>query len=195
MSDHVDGMKQDCLKLFELDQPVPESTLFSPGSFEKACNKLAFANEARVIQDIGRLMVPSVETLASLGTTGVEILAESVQECWSRSLSIIGSRPHPDYAVGFADSAFTDAQLKKLDLLVGKLEDELDSFYRGTWRMYFPFLTCEVKCGDQALQIADNQNAHSMTLAVRGILELYRLVKRQHELDREVLAFSNLSQS
>jgi hypothetical protein len=55
--------------------------------------------------------------------------------------------------------------------------------------MYFPFLTCEVKCGAAALDIADRQNAHSMTLAVRGIVELFRLVKREKELHQESLTF------
>jgi hypothetical protein len=56
--------------------------------------------------------------------------------------------------------------------------------------MYFPFLTCEVKCGATALDVADRQNAHSMTIAVRGVVELFRLVKREKELYREILAFS-----
>ncbi|KAL8662831.1 MAG: hypothetical protein Q9202_004345 [Teloschistes flavicans] len=56
--------------------------------------------------------------------------------------------------------------------------------------MYFPFLTCEVKCGAEALDIADRQNAHSMTVAVRGVIELFRVVNRQAELHREILAFS-----
>jgi hypothetical protein len=60
----------------------------------------------------------------------------------------------------------------------------------ATWQMYFPFLTCEVKCGAAALDVADRQNAHSMTLAVRGIVELFRLVRREKELHREILAFS-----
>jgi hypothetical protein len=55
--------------------------------------------------------------------------------------------------------------------------------------MYLPFLTCEVKCGAAALNIADRQNAHSMTMAVRGIVELFRLVKREKVLHREILAF------
>ena len=38
--------------------------------------------------------------------------------------------------------------------------------------------------------VADRQNAHSMTLAVRAVVELFRLVKREKELDREILAFS-----
>ncbi len=60
----------------------------------------------------------------------------------------------------------------------------------ATWQMFFPFLTCEVKCGAAALDIADRQNAHSMTLAVRGVVELFRMVKREKELHREILAFS-----
>jgi hypothetical protein len=60
----------------------------------------------------------------------------------------------------------------------------------ATWQMYFPFLTCEVKCGAAALDIADRQNAHSMTLAVRGVVELFRMVNREKELHREILAFS-----
>lgn len=55
--------------------------------------------------------------------------------------------------------------------------------------MYFPFLTCEVKCGAAPLDIADRQNVHSMTMAVRGIVELFRIVKREKELHREILAF------
>ena len=47
-----------------------------------------------------------------------------------------------------------------------------------------------MKCGAAALDIADRQNAHSMTLAVRGVVELFRLVKREKELHREILAFS-----
>jgi hypothetical protein len=56
--------------------------------------------------------------------------------------------------------------------------------------VYFPFLTCEVKCGAAALDVADRQNAHSMTLAVRGVVELFRLAKREKELHQEILAFS-----
>ncbi|KUI58187.1 hypothetical protein VP1G_05465 [Cytospora mali] len=63
-----------------------------------------------------------------------------------------------------------------------------ESYFAATWYMYFPFLTCEVKCG--ALDIADRQNAHSATLAVRAVVELFRLVKREKEINREILAFS-----
>jgi len=56
--------------------------------------------------------------------------------------------------------------------------------------MYFPFLTSEVKCGNEALNIADRQNAHSAAVAANAIVELYRLVSRQDELNQKVLTFS-----
>lgn len=56
--------------------------------------------------------------------------------------------------------------------------------------MYFPFFTCEAKCGAAALDVADRQNAHNMTVAVRAFVELFQSVKREKELDREILAFS-----
>ena len=81
-------------------------------------------------------------------------------------------------------------QLEKLAPFVGEVADTSTSIFMATWQMYFPFLTCEVKCGATALNIADRQNAHSMTLIIRGIVELFRLVKREKELHREILAFS-----
>ena len=60
----------------------------------------------------------------------------------------------------------------------------------GTYYMHFPFLICEAESGNSGLDIADRQNLHSMTLAVRAIVELFRLINRTEELNRDVLAFS-----
>lgn len=59
----------------------------------------------------------------------------------------------------------------------------------ATCYMHFPFLTCEVKCGTTDLDIADRQNGHSMAVAVRGIVELFRLEKKESELHGELLTF------
>jgi hypothetical protein len=55
--------------------------------------------------------------------------------------------------------------------------------------MYLPFLTCKVKCSATALNIANRQNAYSMTVAVRGVVKLFRLVRREKELYCKILAF------
>ncbi|KAL9104366.1 MAG: hypothetical protein Q9163_000666 [Psora crenata] len=182
------GSKDLYRHLLELEQSVPEGSLFREDLFEEACRKIEDRNEARVIQDIARLIVPSAETLATYGATHLKHLIESVNEGWTASIPVEGPRPQPDYSVGFRRSAFTDEQLKKLDPLIGSVWDT--SLFVATYRMYFPFLTCEVKCGAAALDIADRQNAHSMTVAVRALVELFRSVKREKELDREILAFS-----
>ncbi len=186
--DITDASKSLCRRLLESEQDVPKDSLFRDDLFERTCRKIQDRNEARVIQDISRLIVPSAETLATYGATHLDHLIEGVNEAWMGSIPVEGPKPQPDYSVGFRRSAFTDEQLKKLDPLIGSVFDT--SFFVATYRMYFPFFTCEVKCGAAALDVADRQNAHSMTVAVKGVVELYRAVKREKELHQEILAFS-----
>lgn len=145
-----------------------------------------------MIQDISRLIVPSAESLATFGAKHLDILTESVNEGWNNSDPFIrgSTRPQPDYSVGFGRDAFTENQLAKLSPCIGDFIAGDRSLFMATYYMYFPFLTCEVKCGTAALDIADRQNAYSMTLAVRGIVELFRAVKREDEVNRQILAFS-----
>ncbi|PHH67711.1 hypothetical protein CDD82_1181 [Ophiocordyceps australis] len=147
-------------------------------------------NKARVIQDISRLIVPSAESLATMGAKHLDILTESVNEGWKSSISLTSTRPQPDYSVGFRRDAFSEDQLARLSPFIGDLFAGDKSFFMSTYSMYFPFLTCEVKCGAAALDIADRQNAHSMTLAVRGIVKLFRAVNLEDEVNRKILAFS-----
>ncbi|EFW22315.1 conserved hypothetical protein [Coccidioides posadasii str. Silveira] len=157
--DITDASKRLCRTLLEKEQTVPKDSLFHDDTFDKACRKLQDKNEARVIQDISRLIVPSAEKCATFGAKTLDVLVESVNEGWNNSIPVVGPRPQPDYAVGFRRAAFTEDQLSKIK----------------------PIL---------ALDVADRQNAHSMTLSVRAIVELFRLVKREQELHRQILAFS-----
>lgn len=177
-----------CKILLDSEQIVPKDSLFRDDLFSTTCEKVQDRNEARVIRSITPYIVPSAEDLETLGATHLEHLIEGVNEGWTASIPVEGPRPQPDYSIGFRRSAFTDEQLKKLDPLIGSVFDT--SLFVATYRMYFPFLTCEVKCGAAALDVADRQNAHSMTVAVKGIVELYKAVKREKELHREILAFS-----
>ncbi|KAK3996888.1 hypothetical protein QBC44DRAFT_123387 [Cladorrhinum sp. PSN332] len=179
-----------CRSLLEKTLPVPSDTLFRDDVFETTCQKIHNKNEARIIQDISRLIVPSAESLATFGAKHLDILIESINEGWNNSIPITSTRPQPDYSVGFRRDAFTKDQLAKLSPIIGNFIAGDRSFVMATYYMYFPFLTCEVKCGAAALDIADRQNAHSMTLAVRGIVELFRTIKRENEVNRKILAFS-----
>jgi hypothetical protein len=136
------------------------------------------------------LIVPSAEILTIYGATNLQCLIKSVNEGWNNSISLTGTRPQPDYSVGFKREAFTKDQLNKLLPFIGNFLADDQSFFMATYYMYFAFLTCEVKCGTAALDIADRHNAHSMTFAVRAIVEFFRLVSSEMELYREILAFS-----
>ncbi|KAI9805494.1 MAG: hypothetical protein M1825_000745 [Sarcosagium campestre] len=185
-----EASKNLCRALLEIDQVVPDDTLFRDDLFEATCEEIQNRNEAKVIQDIALLIVPSARHLAIRGDKSLDILTESVNEGWNNSIPLTGTRPQPDYSVGFSRTAFSKDQLDKLQPFIGDFLGGDLSFFMATFYMYFPFFTCEVKCGAQALEIADRQNAHSMTLAVRGVVEMFRRVKREKEVDREILAFS-----
>ena len=185
----VDDKSRTLIREFlEKAQPVPKDSLFREDLFNSTFRKIRNRNETRVIRDISLLIVPSAEIFATYGATALDCLIESTNEGWNNSIPVTKTRPQPDYSVGFRREAFTETQLQKLQPFVGDLTD--NSFFMGTWYMYFPFFTSEVKCGAAALDVADRRNAHSMTLAVRGIVELFSLVKREKELHREILAFS-----
>ncbi|OJD25764.1 hypothetical protein ACJ73_02862 [Blastomyces percursus] len=181
--------KEICKMLLDEKQTIPKGTIFQNDRFQKACQKLQGKNESRVIQDISRLIVPAAETLATCGAKNLECLVESVNEPWGSSISFCGPHPRPDYAVGFGRSAFTEDKLDKFKPFLGYDPDTYSSFFLATFYMDFPFLISEAK-GTAALDIADRQNAHSMTLAVRGVIELFKLVGREDEVNREILAFS-----
>ncbi|PQK08282.1 hypothetical protein BB8028_0001g03600 [Beauveria bassiana] len=188
--DIASASKALCKAMLDTKQGAPADSLFRDDIFETTCQKIRSRNEARVIQDISRLIVPSAESLATFGAKHLDILVESVNEGWNNSVPLAGARPQPDYSVGFARESFTDDQLSKLSPFIGDFIGRDTSFFMATYYMYFPFLTCEVKCGTAALDVADRQNAHSMTLAVRAVTELFRAVKREAEVHRDILAFS-----
>ena len=180
-----------CRSLLTTTQAVPQQSLFGDSQFGQTCNKLRNRNEARVVEDASPLIAPSPETLNTFGAVELEHLVFNANERWGESIPITKTCPQPDRCVGFGRSAFTIGQLQKLTPYTGSLIPvEYHSPFLATWRMYFPFFACEAKSGLGDLDVADKQNAHSMTMAVRGIVELYKVVNREEELHRKILAFS-----
>jgi hypothetical protein len=194
MDDYEEGVTAQseklCQKLLEAPQPPPNHTLFSDDNiFMKTCKRIRGENETKVIRDIAQLIVPSAEILADYGVKHLAILRETTNAGWSNAIPFSGPRPQPDFSLGFKREAFNREQLQRLQPFIGnELED--CSYIAATYKMYLPFLTSEVKCGASALDIADRQNAHSQTVALRGLIELFRLVGRENELHREINSFS-----
>ena len=178
-----------CQRLLKKGSPLSKDSLFNDDLFEIICEALANRNETRVIQNIGRLIVLASKELFHRGAKHLKYLIETADEGWIKSISLVkGPRPQPDFVVGLKPSAFTSAQLKKLQPSIGDWQTL--SRLVATDEMYFPFLTSEVKCGNEALNIADRQNAHTAAVAASAVVELYRLVSRQDQLNRRILTFS-----
>ncbi|KAK5651137.1 hypothetical protein OQA88_13254 [Cercophora sp. LCS_1] len=183
----IDESKTLCQILLETAQAEPQDSLFRADIFESTCRKAGNRNETRIIRDITPLIVPPAEILCTYGASHLKHLIESVNEGWDNSIPLTSTRPQPDYSIGFRRDAFTEDQLAKLSPCIGDIFAGDQSLFMATYYMYFPFLTCEVQYG---ADVADRQNAHSMTLAVRAIAELFRAVKRKDEVNRKILAFS-----
>ena len=111
--------KEVVRNLLEKDYSTPKDTLFRDDVFPIACRNLENQNEARIIIDIARLLVPSPEGLAAFGAKRLAILVESVNEGWNSSDPVTSTRPQPDFAVGFRRNVFSDDQLTKLQPFFG----------------------------------------------------------------------------
>ena len=173
--------------LLDTAQPVPKDSLFRDDRFQETCFRLCNANEAKVIRDISPLIVPSGETLHAFGVEQLAHLTDHVNKKWYGCVPIVSPAPQPDFSIGFNKSAFSQSQLEKLGPFIKGWKY---TPFLSTTSIYFPFLTCEVKCGNEALNIADRQNAHNGSVAVKQLVNLYREVSRESELDRKILAFS-----
>ncbi|VUC36990.1 unnamed protein product [Clonostachys rosea] len=171
------------------EQVFPAGTIFDDGLFAAACLNVKDKNPERITQDISRLIVPSAETLA-LRDEKFQNLVESVNEFWSHSIPLTSLRPKPGYSVGFRRAAFSQQRLVKLSPFLGNIVGGDQSFFMGTSYMYFPFLMCEVGTGSTALDNADDQSAHSTSIAVRAVAELFLAVGRESEVNRKIVAFS-----
>ncbi|KAK2745567.1 hypothetical protein FQN57_003692 [Myotisia sp. PD_48] len=205
-----------CQQLLTNDFATLCDTVFDDRIFESTCEIIQEKNETAIIRIIGELLVPSAEVAIARGGINFKHLAVSFNEGWDCSISLEAPtllssnpepqqplrpppapmpklpqfrlpQPQPDYSVGFSRQAFTKDQLHILKPFIGDIGQS--SFFLGTVQIFFPFFTSEVK-GKAAIDIADRQNVHSMTLAMRGVVELFRMVKREKELHQEILGFS-----
>ncbi|PNY30077.1 Uncharacterized protein TCAP_00009 [Tolypocladium capitatum] len=147
-------------------------------------------DRARLFRYMNPLIMPSVEVLAAAGSIQPECLVESLKEQWTNSFPLAGLRPRPDYSVGFHIAAFSGHQVDKLRPFIARLDAPDHSFFMGTCDIYFPFLSCHVVRSGDAVDVADHHTGHSMALAVRGVVELFRLFKQEAQVSRQILAFS-----
>lgn len=173
-------------RLLEAPQTTPEASLFSDDFFDETCEMRRGQHENRVLRDIGQFIVPSAELLATCGALHDRFLTETVNEGWTNSDQFDGSGPAPHFAVGFNHEAFTPAQRHKIHPEMDPMSAH--SPFTATHRVCFPFLVSQVTTS--SLEAADDQNTHSINVALSCVARLFQLAQRETELHGDILAFS-----
>ncbi|KAL6883975.1 hypothetical protein HDV57DRAFT_493347 [Trichoderma longibrachiatum] len=190
MSEDSEGLGAEATALYkdllEREQPLPKKSLFDDDIIGETCERIRFKNETTLFRDITPLIAPSVELLA-IDDLRLGLMCESTNEVWSNSQPVIRIQPQPSYAIGFSAEAFTEEQF-------GKAKDFFDDLYAAeisptmkvTPDMFFPCFAVEIG----PIALGERQNAHSMTIGMRGVIELFRGAGREAELDRQILGWS-----
>ena len=182
-----EASKELGMKMLQARYAEPQYPQFQPSKFLLVLNRIRTRNETRIFRDITPFIVPSAELLFLEGHDDLEHIAEELSADWKKSDPMGGPAPRPDFAAGIGSSAFTDDEVFKLKNHTAWQRPTL-----FTKNMYFPFLLCEVKSGDQAIARADRQNAQSSSLAVNAVIELHRVLGDSHvsQLSGQILVFS-----
>ncbi|EKG20909.1 hypothetical protein MPH_01773 [Macrophomina phaseolina MS6] len=175
-------------------QDIPTDHRFHDDRFFKQrLERIRIANETTVIHKLHDLVCPAPEDLAALTYHGsalqntYNLFEDSMNEGWSPESVLYPSfgKPQPDYCVGFQEFAFPRELRKKIEQVSGDGER-----FSPTANIYFPFLACEAKSPKGSFRAATRQNAHTLTLAVMMVVELFRGAGMQKTIDREILGFS-----
>ncbi|KAK5069418.1 hypothetical protein LTR51_008668 [Lithohypha guttulata] len=174
-----------CTRLLVERTPPPNDPVFEPQGLLRFRTLLQDRSELRVCIDLHPRLVPSAEVLALQHPHDFEHLVEGHNDRWLDAIVFCHKLPQPDRTVAYSLSAFTDAERRKLGLV-----PECASVFTTRDGMMFPFFTCEVKCGKEALAIADRANTNSMTIALRAVVELYRQADNAMAVHRRILGFS-----
>ena len=174
-----------CKRLFTMTAPVPTDPLFQQARFLRFLALLEHRSELRICIDLHPRLVPSAELLSLHDDQRFDDLIDGYNDRWNKAIVFYKKFPQPDRTVAFREAALTEQQRRKLGIM-----PETSSMFSAREGMCFPFLTCEVKCGKQALDLADRPNANSMTIAVRGVVDLYRRAGRAADIHRRILGFS-----
>ncbi len=187
--------KHLCIDLQLITRKTIEPTIFPNGVIRRVLDFCRNRNEAIVLRDVTPMIIPSIISLYFGGDNSLEHVVDEVNADWYRQCVIEGPQLRPDLAIGLSSSAFTDEEIFKL-----KMYASVDNWAQVTPQMFFPFLMCEVKCGREGLNMADRQNMHSCSVAVRAVLRLeqeadkYRekndIGKKADSLNGQILAFS-----
>jgi len=189
MRDSSDGPMQEDVDFYHglLAEiaPLPDDPLWEPHHVLQLRSLLQERSELRVCIDLHPRLVPSSEILALQRPNQFDDLVEGHNDRWVDAIVFYKKLPQPDRTKAYRPSAFTDVERRKLGIVPG-----CASWFTTREGMLFPYFTCEVKCGKEALTIADRANLNSMTIALRIVVELHRRAGNLMAIHRKILGFS-----
>lgn len=162
-------------------QRPPNDSLFE---YENAYKTLRDRSETFLTHHFHYLLMPCADILLLRGQRNLEHVTDSIDESWSQADRLHKPTPQPDHSRCLSSSAFTEEERLKLCVRQpGSLS------YAVRTNLYFPYLTCEIK-RKAYLHNADNQNMHSMSIAIRSLVQLAVAAEKPEKVHRRILGYS-----
>ena len=147
------------------------------------------------VREVGLRLFPAMSKIPD------QRLANETNKLWNQAVTIPPDpvplliqhklrRPKPDLAFGYSGAAFD----KNQDMAVGLLSTEGEKSYaKPLETLRFPFLQLEFKSISTGTRIvAENQVANGGAIAMRGLLELYRRILAEKDINMDIPQFFSL---
>lgn len=171
----------------------PHALSKDDAGFKLMLDRLPSKTEAQVVHSLHDFVCPSAEALGIVNRSNrtlrirYKLLIDAMNDGWEPGFVRFPDlpKPQPDFCVGFAWEAFSSAQQEMI-----KHATRNGRKFSSTATMFFPFLACEAKSSKEPILSAVHQNAHTLTLAVMAVVELFRGAGIQGSIHRKILGFS-----
>ncbi|KAJ0425365.1 hypothetical protein BJY00DRAFT_308113 [Aspergillus carlsbadensis] len=179
------------------DCATPQGTVFDANTLRYLDRTKQSGTHTGLAALVFPLIVPFAGVEALRGAVPVNHLLDMIGQTWDACppLDLYTQRfwqipePRPYYTAGFSRRiALSDALSTLLEPYLST--DAHTSTFQASSDIIFPFLTAEGKDCYGSIKEADKENLHHMTRAMKGVVELFKAVKREKELDCRILGFS-----
>lgn len=147
------------------------------------------------IREVGLRLFPAMSNIPD------QRLATETNKLWNQAVAIPPDpvplliqrkmrRPKPDLAFGYSGAAFD----KNQDMAIGLLSTEDEKSYaKPVETLRFPFLQLEFKSiSTGSRKVAENQVANGGAIAMRGLLELFRRISAEKDINMDIPQFFSL---
>jgi hypothetical protein len=195
------GIHQEDLNLLTAlaarDCATPQGTVFDANTLRYLDRTKQSGTHTGLAALVFPLVVPFAGVEVLRGAVPFNYLLDLIDQTWDACppLDLNTQRfwkipePRPYYTAGFSRRVgLSDAQSTLLEPYLST--DANTSTFQASSDIIFPVLTAEGKDCHGSIKEADKKNLHHMTRAMKGVVDLFKKVKREKELDCRILGFS-----